>query len=140
MNDQDYWKDLDVEGWRAEITDMREMLVKYAHVAKEDIVGIRAPFLEIGGDQQWTMMQEDGFLYDSSMPSLEYGYTNLENGRWPHSFDYRSTMDCVIPPCPTCSYPGIWSQPILDLEDAWTEANANTPDQGEPCSMLDSCE
>ncbi len=119
---------------------MRDMTAKYGLVPAEEIVGIRAPFLEVGGDEQFTMMVEDGFQYDSSMPSLEYGYMNLENGRWPHTFDYASTMDCVIQPCPTCSYPGIWSQPILDLEDNWLGSDGNNETIGAPCSMLDSCE
>ena len=27
-------------------------------------------------------------------------------------------QDCEIKPCPTCSYPGLWVQPMLDLEGA----------------------
>ena len=41
-------------------------------------------------------MQEDGFTYDSTMPTLQFGYMNMENGRWPHTLDYASTMDCQV--------------------------------------------
>ena len=27
-------------------------------------------------------------------------------------------QDCAVGPCPTCSYPGLWEQPMLDLEGA----------------------
>ena len=42
--------------------------------------------------------QEDGFTYDSSMTSLEYGYLNMANGRWPHTLDYayEPDMDCPV--------------------------------------------
>ena len=83
------------------------------------------------------MMEEEGFLYDASMPSRQFGYLNLENGRWPFTFDYRSSMDCQIKPCPQCDFPGIWSQPILDLQDAWDGTGADG--NGSPCGMLDSC-
>ena len=57
---------------------------------------MRAPFLLNGGDTMFAMLQEDGFTYDSTMPTLQFGYMNMENGRWPHTFDYASTMDCQV--------------------------------------------
>ena len=77
--------------------------------------------------------------YLSLSLSRVFGFDNLENGPWPHTFDYESTMDCQIEPCPDCKFPGIWSQPLLDLEDNWYGSNPQNPDQGQPCSMLDSC-
>ena len=100
---------------------------------------MRAPFLQGGGNEQWQMMADYGINYDSSMPSRVFGFDNLENGLWPFSLDYESTMDCQIEPCPTCSFPGKWNQPLLDLEDNWYGSNPQNPDQGQPCSMLDSC-
>merc|ERR1712038_885276 len=106
LNDPNYWEGLDVEGWRSEITDMRSMIAKYGQVAEEDIIGMRSPFLINGGDTMLSMMSEDGFTYDSTVASLEFGYFNLENGRWPYTYDYASTMDCQIPPV----------QPVPSLE------------------------
>jgi len=137
LNDQNYWEGLDVEGWRSEITDMRSMIANFGQVAEEDIIGMRSPFLINGGDTMLSMMSEDGFTYDSTVASLEFGYFNLENGRWPYTYDYASTMDCQIPPCATCSFPGVWSQPILDLEDSRIPGFNET--HGYPCAMLDSC-
>lgn len=99
---------------------------------------MRAPFLQGGGNTQFEMMGNENFLYDSSMPSRVYGYTNMENGWWPYSLDYYNNMDCQIEPCPTCSFPGVWEQPLLELEDAWY-GQPGHPDTGSPCSMLDSC-
>lgn len=102
--------------------------------------GMRAPFLATGGEEQFTMLQEQGFEYDCSMPSRAYGVDNLDTGIWPFTLDYDgfSTMDCQIGPCPKCSYPGIWVQPMLELEDGWLGSGGD-PDHGSPCSMVDAC-
>jgi len=52
--------------------------------------GVRSPDLQNGGDLQFVMMDNDDFLYDSSMPSVAYGSTNLGKGLWPYTFDYAS--------------------------------------------------
>lgn len=135
----DYWTGLDPAGWADEIVGMKSMISTYATMPEEEIIGVRAPFLQGGGDAQYQMMTEAGFTYDSTMPSRVYGYTNMANGRWPHTFDYLSDMDCQIQPCPTCAFPGIWSQPMLELEDMRIGSNPLDPDHGAPCSMLDSC-
>ena len=85
------------------------------------------------------MLYEEGFEYDATMPSLAYGYLDIDEGLWPFTLDYRSAMDCQVQPCPYCSYPGLWVQPILALEDNWFGANPSDPDHGVPCAMLDSC-
>ncbi len=54
------------------------------------VLGVRAPNLQNGGDLQFVMMDYDDFLYDASMPSMTYGWINLERGLWPYSFDYKS--------------------------------------------------
>ena len=99
---------------------------------------MRAPYLQVGGDEQFSMLQENGFEYDCSMPSQEYGFVNLDSGIWPFTLDHQSGMDCQIKPCPNCSYPALWVQPMLDLEDSWLVDPTN-PGQGNPCAMLDSC-
>ncbi len=43
-----------------------------------------------------------------------------------------------IAPCPKCSFPGIWVQPMLDLEDSWFDSDGDIT-YGNPCAMLDSC-
>ena len=117
---------------------IRDMLVAFADIPAEEIRGTRAPFLQGGGDVQMNMMQKLGFEYDSSMPSQTYGYLNLEQGRWPYTLDYKAkeiSENCQVEPCPVCSHPGIWTQPMLDLEDSLIGPDGN----GYPCSMLDSC-
>ena len=77
--------------------------------------------------------------------SRDFGYLDAQNGLYPYTLDYASVQvgfwpkifladtwksniymcttlwqDCAVGPCPTCSYPGLWEQPMLDLEGART--------------------
>jgi len=136
---QDYWKGLNVDGWEAEAEGMRKMISQFAAIPKEDVSGFRAPFLQMGGDEMYTALYQNDFKYDCSWVSLDFGYLHLDHGLYPYTLDYSSIQDCPIQPCPTCSYPGFWVQPMLDLEDLWVGANPLYPDNGMPCSMLDGC-
>ncbi|XP_023332330.1 uncharacterized protein LOC111704337 isoform X1 [Eurytemora carolleeae] len=135
----DYWKALNVTGWRNEIEGLRKMISQFAAIPKEEITGFRAPFLQLGGDEMFTALQQDGFKYDCSWASRDYGYLKLDVGLFPYTLDYETVQDCPVEPCPTCSYPGLWVQPMLDLEDRWIGADPTHPNNGMPCSMLDAC-
>ena len=58
---------------------------------------------------------------------------------FPYTLDYKSKQDCPIEPCPSCSWPGVWEQPMIDLEDEWIGSNPSCPECGNACSMLDAC-
>lgn len=62
---------------------------------------MRAPFLSIGGNKMFKMLHDFNFTYDSSMPVYENRPPS-----WPYTLDYKIFHDCMIPPCPTKSYPG----------------------------------
>lgn len=68
-----------------------------------DVRGMRAPFLQIGGNKMFEMLYDANFTYDSSMPIFE----NLPP-LWPYTLDYQLSHECMITPCPTKSYPGVW--------------------------------
>ena len=120
------------------MSDMKNMVSRYGNIDNSTVVGMRAPFLQGGGDAQFAMMEEEGFLYDCSLTSRQYGYLDLDKGRWPYTLDYEDDTDCPIPPCPKCSYPGTWVQRMLDLEDNWIGC-CGDPEHGAPCDMLDGC-
>lgn len=93
----DYWKGLNVDGWSKEIEGMRKMISQFAAIPKEEVqgnilaihfgtrifklnsycLGFRAPFLQMGGDEMFTAMERDGFSYDCSWASREFGYLSL---------------------------------------------------------------
>ncbi|PSN29749.1 hypothetical protein C0J52_22232 [Blattella germanica] len=110
--------------WTKEIAGQREILAAYGGVRLEDIRGMRAPFLAIGGNKMFKMLYDSNFTYDSSMPVYENRPPS-----WPYTLDYKIFHDCMIPPCPTRSYPGVWEVPMV----MWQDLN------GGRCSMGDAC-
>jgi len=138
-NDLNYWKNMEVDGWKDEMVGLRKMIGQFASIDPCEVKGHRAPFLQGGGDNMFTMLSENNFLYDSSWPTRAYGYVDAENGLYPYTLDFASIQDCPIEPCPKCSYPGTWVQPMIDLEDRWFNSNPQCPSCGNVCSMLDGC-
>ena len=79
-----------------EIGGMREILRKWGNVKEEDVKGYRAPYIQVGGNTEFKVLRDLGFLYESSMPTRI-----IDEPLWPYTLDYRSTQECVIQPCPT---------------------------------------
>jgi len=110
--------------WIKEMAGQREILAGFAGVNLEDVRGIRAPFLAIGGNNMFSMLYEANFTYDSSMPIYENRPPSF-----PYTMDYKIHHDCMIPPCPNKAFPGVWEIPLVmwnDLKDG-------------RCSMADAC-
>ncbi|CAB3239718.1 unnamed protein product [Arctia plantaginis] len=110
--------------WYREVGGQREILSAYGGVKLEDIRGMRAPFLSVGGNKMFKMLYDANFTYDSSLPVYENRPPS-----WPYTLDYKLFHDCMIPPCPTKSYPGVWEVPMV----MWQDLN------GGRCSMGDAC-
>ncbi|XP_063617012.1 mucin-2 isoform X1 [Cydia splendana] len=110
--------------WNREVAGQREILSAYGGVKLEDVRGMRAPFLSVGGNKMFKMLYDSNFTYDSSMPVYENRPPS-----WPYTLDYKLFHDCMIPPCPTKSYPGVWEVPMV----MWQDLN------GGRCSMGDAC-
>jgi len=138
-NNLTYWREMDIAGWEDEMVGVRKMVAQFAAIDPCVMTGMRAPFLQGGGDVMFDMLKSNSFTYDSSWPTRSFGYLNAMNGLFPYTLDYATAQDCEIEPCPTCSHDGIWIQPMIDLEDEWVGADPFYPDNGMPCSMLDAC-
>ncbi|GJQ67068.1 Cda5 [Trypoxylus dichotomus] len=110
--------------WTKEVAGQREILAAYGGVKLEDVRGMRAPFLSVGGNKMFKMLYDSNFTFDSSMPIYEN-----KPPSWPYTLDYKLFHDCMIPPCPTRSYPGVWEVPMV----MWQDLN------GGRCSMGDAC-
>lgn len=82
------------------------------------------PVQQVGGNNMFKMLWDTNFTYDSSMPIYENRPPS-----WPYTLDYKLFHDCMIPPCPTRSYPGLWEVPMV----MWQDLN------GGRCSMGDAC-
>lgn len=88
------------------------------------IATIRTSVAQVGGNNMFKMLWDTNFTYDSSMPIYENRPPS-----WPYTLDYKLFHDCMIPPCPTRSYPGLWEVPMV----MWQDLN------GGRCSMGDAC-
>lgn len=64
---------------------------RFANVRAGDIRGMRAPYLEIGGNRQYLMMKEFGFVYDGSIeaPPSDVPF-------WPYTLDYKIPHKCTF--------------------------------------------
>lgn len=85
---------------------------------------MRAPYYTIGGDPQFTMLYENEFVFDSSMPVFEN-----EPPYFPFTLDCKINNYCMVDPCPNNSYPGIWEIPVV----MWSDLS------GSRCNTVDSC-
>lgn len=88
--------------------------------------GIRMPFLQMSGNNQFNMMNNSDFLYDISWPTLRW----RQPGLWPYSMSYSTIQDCPIGVCPDDSYSKVWVIPMIQ----WDNDVKN-----QTCSMIDAC-
>jgi len=114
-------KGFDDVKWADEVIGMAEMLVRYAGVKPQDIKGMRAPFLQVGGDAMFSTLKRYGLNYDSSMSTTGSG--------WPYTLEYQMPHSCAVHPCPEQSHPGMWEIPMPTLKDI----------RGGSCAMADGC-
>ncbi|XP_076046247.1 chitin deacetylase Cda4 [Oratosquilla oratoria] len=120
-------QDMDHDTWVGEMVSMREILRNFASVRKEDIKGMRAPHLKPGRNQQYEVLADYGWSWDSSI-SVPPGTAPV----WPYSLDYKIPHECRSETCPTRSFPGIWELPL----NSHFKDNTFT---GGFCPYLDQC-
>ncbi|CAG5127762.1 unnamed protein product, partial [Candidula unifasciata] len=115
------------EEYKEEIVGIRELLVSEVMADETKVVGYRAPFLKLAGNQMFQVLHGNNFRYDSSISNIERkkGKSHL----WPFTLDFPIPQEnCPNGPCPTESFPGLWEVPL----------NAYTTDEGH-CAMIDAC-
>ena len=89
-NDHAYWKRGSYDLYKTEIVDYKN-LMEDNHI--KPVVGYRQPFLQTGGDNTYSVLKDNDFLYDSSLPGLPGARW------WPFTLDYGHSY-CAIEPCP----------------------------------------
>ena len=77
------------------------------------------------------MMYEANFTYDSSMPI----YDNRPPA-FPYTLDYKMPHDCMIPPCPEKSYPGIFFSYHLPCRRHGWQSSALMPNISSQKSLM----
>ncbi len=123
---QSWWTHASREDWYREVEGQRDNIASKAGIPKNEITGLRVPYLELGGDRQFRMMRDVGLEYDATFMTGPYD----EGGAWPFTLDYPPNWKyCSNNNCPKGSFPGLWELPL----NRWIG-----PD-GKPCTMMDSC-
>ncbi|XP_018319852.1 uncharacterized protein LOC108733257 [Agrilus planipennis] len=119
-------EDKGYEEWVGEMIGMREILRHFANVSKTEVVGMRAPFLKPGRNTQYKVLEDFGYIYDSSL-----GVPAVPIPVWPYTLDYKIPHECKSGTCPTKSFPGVWEIPL----------NAHYVEgfEGGHCPYLDQC-
>ena len=111
---------------------MREIISTFGEVDNNTVIGIRAPYLRVGGNNQFTMMANELFIYDSSITAP------LRNPPfWPYTLYHRIPHKCHgnSQNCPTRRFP-VWEMVMNELdrrEEPTIEENLSG------CAMVDSC-
>ncbi|KAG8194402.1 hypothetical protein JTE90_011014 [Oedothorax gibbosus] len=123
---EDYWSSASTDEWLEEVIGMKEILHTFANVSREDITGMRAPFLKPGGNNMMSVVYDYGLDYDSSLAA-----PFSEVPIWPYTLDFQHPHKCSSGHCPTRSFPGIWEFPLNTF--------AAGDDTGSNCVFLDQC-
>merc|ERR1712198_602075 len=131
-NDEDFWTNATVEDWAREMSGSRLIIDKFANITDNSVVGLRAPYLRVGGNEQFTMMEEQAFLYDSSITAP------LRNPPlWPYTMYFRMPHRCHgnLQNCPTRSH-AVWEMVMNELD---RREDPTIDEDLAGCAMVDSC-
>jgi len=133
-NDEDpkYWTEGNYDIWLGEMAGARLITERFANITDGTVVGVRAPYLRVGGNEQFNMMTDQFFLYDSSI-TAPLGRIPI----WPYTLHYRMPHKCHgnAQNCPSRPHP-IWEMPINELD------RRDDPDFDENltgCHLVSSC-
>ena len=131
-DDPKYWTDGNYDSWLAEMAGSRLIIERFANISDGTVVGVRAPFLRVGGNEQFNMMTDQYFAYDSSI-TAPLSRVPI----WPYTLQYRMPHKCHgnSGNCPSRAHP-IWELPINELD------RRDDPDFDENltgCHLVSSC-
>ncbi|KAG8226867.1 hypothetical protein J437_LFUL006576 [Ladona fulva] len=127
-----YWTDGSYEDWLAEMAGARLVVERFANITDGSVVGVRAPYLRVGGNKQFEMMADQFFVYDASI-TASLGRVPI----WPYTLYFRMPHKCNgnAQNCPSRSHP-VWEMVMNELD----RRDDPTFDESLPgCHMVDSC-
>lgn len=130
--DERFWSNATVDDWAKEMAGMRIIVEKFANISDNSVVGLRAPYLRVGGNNQFVMMEEQAFLYDSTVTAP---LTNPP--LWPYTMYFRMPHRCHgnLQSCPTRSH-AVWEMVMNELD---RREDPTIDEDLAGCAMVDSC-
>lgn len=100
-------QDKGYEEWVGEMIGMREIMRSFANISNNEVNGMRAPFLKPGRNTQYKVIEDFGYIYDSSI-----SVPPMPVPIWPYTLDYKIPHECKAGSCPTKRFPGVWEMPL----------------------------
>uniref|UniRef100_A0A1B0DCJ6 Uncharacterized protein n=1 Tax=Phlebotomus papatasi TaxID=29031 RepID=A0A1B0DCJ6_PHLPP len=131
-DDPNYWTHGTYDDWLAEMAGARLIIERFANITDGSIIGMRAPYLRVGGNKQFEMMADQFFVYDASI-TASLGRVPI----WPYTLYFRMPHKCNgnAHNCPSRSHP-VWEMVMNELD----RRDDPTFDESLPgCHMIDSC-
>ncbi|XP_020721153.2 chitin deacetylase 1 isoform X2 [Bombus affinis] len=131
-DDPQYWTQGTYDDWLAEMAGARLIIERFANITDGSIIGMRAPYLRVGGNKQFEMMADQFFVYDASI-TASLGRVPI----WPYTLYFRMPHKCNGNGgnCPSRSHP-VWEMVMNELD----RRDDPTFDESLPgCHMVDSC-
>ncbi|CAG0881498.1 unnamed protein product [Darwinula stevensoni] len=131
-DNETFWSHASIDDWAREMAGSRIIIEKFANITDNSVVGLRAPYLRVGGNNQFTMMEEQAFLYDSTVTAP------LSNPPlWPYTLYFRMPHQCYgnLQNCPTRSH-AVWEMVMNELD---MREDPKFDESLPGCAMVDSC-
>ncbi|TRY71989.1 hypothetical protein TCAL_03956 [Tigriopus californicus] len=130
--DPQYWTEGTYDDWLAEMAGARLIVERFANITDGSVIGIRAPYLRVGGNKQFEMMADQFFVYDTSI-SAPLGRVPI----WPYTLYYRMPHKCHgnAQNCPSRSHP-VWEMVINELD---RRDDPSFDERLPGCHMVSSC-
>lgn len=129
-SDPEYWSEGNMTTWAKEMNGNRAITERFANITDYSVIGVRAPMLKVGGNEQFRMMNSSFYLYDSSIT-----VPLSDKPVWPYTLDFRVPHPCHNNNCPTESFP-LWELPINELD---RRDDPNFDEQLTGCQLVSSC-
>jgi len=110
--DKLYWDRLPATEYEHEFDGARLITEKFANISQGEIMGMRVPGGRAGGNEQFRMMVDWGFLYDSSLAAPR-GRLPL----WPYTLMHRMPHKCIGTDmnCPSRNFT-VWEMVLNELD------------------------
>jgi len=127
-----YWNNATQDEWKQEMAGQRQIVERFAGITDQSVVGIRTPYLRVGGNNQFQMMEEQRFLYDSTLTA-----PLSDIPIWPYTMLNQMPHVCHgnAQKCPTRGFP-VWEMVMNELDP---RDDPLLEDTVPGCAQVDSC-
>ena len=89
--DPKYWSKGTYDDWLAEMAGDRLIIERFANITDGSVIGVRAPYLRVGGNTQFQMMNDQFFVYDASVAA-----PLSRVPVWPYTLLYRLGLKIIV--------------------------------------------